>query len=115
MEHTLRAESYKVHEYILPKIWYAVDVINIGCTNKELPEKLVNGRRASIGCTHKDLPKIGKRSTEELLLLKLSEMPVGSGSRNGGGRDREGELSGQPKANGEEESSNSDDDSTSCE
>ena len=43
------------------------------------------------------------------------EMPVGSSSRNGGGRDREQDLSGQNKANGEDESSNSDDDSTSCE
>lgn len=42
-------------------------------------------------------------------------MPVGSGSRNGGGRDRENDLSGQNKANGDEDSSNSDDDSTSCE
>lgn len=41
-------------------------------------------------------------------------MPVGSGSRNGGARDREHDLSGQNKANGDEESSNSDDDSTSC-
>ena len=42
-------------------------------------------------------------------------MPVGSGTRNGGGRDHDGDLSGQNKANGDEESSNSEDDSTSCE
>ena len=42
-------------------------------------------------------------------------MPVGSGSRNGGGRDRDHDVSVQNKANGEEESSNSEDDSTSCE
>ena len=41
-------------------------------------------------------------------------MPVGSGSRNGGARDRDTDLSSQNKANGDEESSNSDDDSTSC-
>lgn len=40
-------------------------------------------------------------------------MPVGSGSRNGGGRDRDHDVSVQNKANGEEESSNSEDDSTS--
>ena len=42
-------------------------------------------------------------------------MPVGSGTRNGAGRDREHDLSSQAKANGDEESSNSDDDYTSCE
>lgn len=42
------------------------------------------------------------------------EMPVGSGSRNGGTRDRDTDLNSQNKANGDEDSSNSDDDSTSC-
>ena len=64
---------------------------------------MVQGRQRRIRYTHK------------VLRLTFLEMPVGSGSRNGGGRDRESELSSQAKANGEEESSNSDDDSTSCE